>query len=155
MLLFSAVVVLGIVTTMRWGSERWPRFLSAEVHRTISLLSVVFLVVHILTAILDPFTHLGLAAALVPLASTYRPVWVGLGVVSIYLGLAVLVTSLVRDRIGVAACGGRSTGWPTRPWPLGPAPFDRVRQRQPRAVDAGGRRSVRVAGLRSRWPGGS
>jgi len=101
MLLFSAVVVLGIVTTMRWGSSGWPRFLTAEVHRTISLLSVVFVVIHILTAILDPFTHLGLWAALVPLASAYRPVWVALGVISVYFGLAVLVTSLIRERIGL------------------------------------------------------
>jgi sulfoxide reductase heme-binding subunit YedZ len=101
LLLFTAVVVLGILTSMRWHTDRWPRFLTAEVHRTISLLSVVFLVVHILTAILDPFTKLGLAAALVPFASSYRPLYVGLGVLSIYLGVAVLVTSLLRDRIGL------------------------------------------------------
>lgn len=101
MLLFTAVVVLGIVTTMRWQSDRWPRFLTAEVHRTISLLSVVFVVIHVLTAILDPFTHLGIGAALVPFASSYRPVWVALGVISVYLGLAVLVTSLLKARIGM------------------------------------------------------
>lgn len=101
MLMFTAVVVLGIVTTMRWQSGWWPRFLTAEIHRTISLLSVVFLVIHILTAILDPFTNLGIGAALVPFASTYRPLGVGLGVISIYLGLAVLVTSLLRNRIGL------------------------------------------------------
>jgi methionine sulfoxide reductase heme-binding subunit len=101
MLLFTAVVVLGVVTTMRWQSDRWPRFLTAEVHRTISLLSVVFLAVHIVTAILDPFTNLGIAAALVPFASSYRPLWVGLGVLSVYLGVAVLVTSLLRDRVGL------------------------------------------------------
>ena len=101
MLLFTAVVVLGVITTMRWQTDRWPRFLTVELHRTISLLSVVFLVVHILTAILDPFTNLGLAAALVPFASSYRPLYVGLGVLSIYLGGAVLITSLLRERIGL------------------------------------------------------
>jgi predicted ferric reductase len=101
MLLFTAVVVLGVITTMRWQTDRWPRFLTVELHRTISLLSVVFVVVHILTAILDPFTNLGLAAALVPFASSYRPLYVGLGVLSIYLGAAVLVTSLLRERVGL------------------------------------------------------
>jgi predicted ferric reductase len=101
MLLFTAVVVLGVITTMRWQTDRWPRFLTVELHRTISLLSVVFLGVHILTAILDPFTNLGLAAALVPFASSYRPLYVGLGVLSIYLGGAVLVTSLLRERVGL------------------------------------------------------
>jgi sulfoxide reductase heme-binding subunit YedZ len=117
MLLFTAVVVLGIVTTMRWQTDRWPRFLTVELHRTISLLSVVFLVVHILTAILDPFTHLGLAAALVPFASSYRPLWVALGVLSVYLGLAVLVTSLLRERVGLRLW--RAVHWLAyASWPL-------------------------------------
>lgn len=101
MLLFTAVVVLGIVTTMRWQSDRWPRFLTAEVHRSLSLLSVVFLVIHILTAIFDPFTNLGLGAALIPFASSYRPLWVGLGVISVYIGVAVLITSLLKAHIGI------------------------------------------------------
>ena len=117
MLLFTAVVVLGVVTTMRWQTERWPRFLTVELHRTISLLSVVFLVVHILTAILDPFTNLGLAAALVPFASSYRPLWVGLGVLSVYLGVAVLVTSLLRERVGLRLW--RAVHWLAyASWPL-------------------------------------
>jgi predicted ferric reductase len=117
MLLFTAVVVLGVITTMRWQSDRWPRFLTVELHRTISLLSVVFLVVHILTAILDPFTNLGLAAALVPFASSYRPLWVGLGVLSVYLGVAVLVTSLLRERVGLRLW--RAVHWLAyASWPL-------------------------------------
>ena len=117
MLLFTAVVVLGVITTMRWQSDRWPRFLTAEVHRTISLLSIVFLVVHILTAILDPFTNLGIAAALVPFASSYRPLWVTLGVISVYLGVAVLVTSLLRARLGMGVW--RAVHWLAYcSWPL-------------------------------------
>lgn len=100
LLLFTAVMCIGIVTTMRWQSTQWPRFLTAELHRSLALMSVVFLVVHIVTAIVDPFTHLGLAAAVVPFASSYRPLWVGLGVVSVDLGLAVLATSLLRAHVG-------------------------------------------------------
>jgi DMSO/TMAO reductase YedYZ heme-binding membrane subunit len=100
LLLFTAVVCIGIVTTMRWQSRSWPRFLTAELHRSLALMSVVFVVLHIVTAIVDPFTHLGLAAALLPFASSYRPLWVGLGVISLDLGLAVLVTSLLRAHVG-------------------------------------------------------
>lgn len=100
LLLFTAVMCIGIVTTMRWQSTQWPRFLTAELHRSLALMSVVFLVVHIVTAIVDPFTHLGIAAAVVPFASSYRPLWVGLGVVSVDLGLAVLATSLLRAHVG-------------------------------------------------------
>ena len=85
---------------MRWQSPSWPRFLTAELHRNLALLSVVFLGIHIVTAVLDPYTSLGLIAAAIPFASSYRPLWVGLGVISVDLGLAVLATSLLRARIG-------------------------------------------------------
>jgi methionine sulfoxide reductase heme-binding subunit len=100
LLLFTAVMCIGILTTMRWQSTHWPRFLTAELHRSLALMSVVFLVVHIVTAIVDPFTNLGLGAALIPFASSYRPLWVGLGVLSIDLGIAVLVTSLLKGLFG-------------------------------------------------------
>src|SRR5438046_927493 len=100
LLLLTAVTCLGILTVVRWQSPRLPRFLTIGLHRNLALLSVVFLVVHVATAIADPFTSLGVAAALVPLASSYRPVWVGLGVVSLDLFAALIVSSLLRGRIG-------------------------------------------------------
>jgi methionine sulfoxide reductase heme-binding subunit len=100
LLLFTAVVVLGILAVMRWQSTAWPRFLSVGLHRNLALLSVVFLGLHIVTAIVDPFTSLGLVAAAIPFASSYRPFGVGLGVIAVDLFLALVVTSLLRDRIG-------------------------------------------------------
>jgi sulfoxide reductase heme-binding subunit YedZ len=100
LLMSTAVVCLGLLTVVRWQSPSWPRFLTAEVHRTIALLSLVFLVIHIVTAVLDPFTSLGIVAAIVPLASSYRPVAVAFGVVAIDLVLALVVTSLLRERLG-------------------------------------------------------
>lgn len=118
MLLFSVVVVLGILTTMRWQSAGWPRFLTAELHRTLSLLSVAFVVAHIVTAVLDPFAKLGVEAALIPFASSYRPLWVGLGVLSLDLGIAVIATSLLRARIGQRRW--RVVHWLAyAAWPLG------------------------------------
>ena len=99
-ILFSAVACLGLLGVARAQSTRWPRFLTVELHRNLALLSVAFLALHIVTAVLDPFTSLGIAAAIVPLASSYRPVAVALGVISVDLTLAVIVTSLLRERIG-------------------------------------------------------
>ena len=100
LVLLSAVVVLGVLARMRVEGRRWPRFLSAAVHRDLSLVAVVFLVLHIVTAVVDPFTHLGIVAATVPFGSYYRTFWLGLGTVSIELLIAVLVTSLARRSIG-------------------------------------------------------
>ena len=100
LVLLSAVVVLGLLARMRVESRVWPRFLSAAVHRDLSLVAVVFLVLHIVTAVVDPFTHLGIVAAAVPFSSYYRTFWLGLGTVSMELAIAVLVTSLARRWIG-------------------------------------------------------
>ena len=62
--------VPGLLTAARWQGPGWPRFLTVELHRQIALLSVVFVAVHVVTAVLDPFTSLGVLAAVVPLASS-------------------------------------------------------------------------------------
>lgn len=117
LILFSAVASLGLLAVARTQSVRWPRFLTVELHRNLALLSVVFLGIHIVTAILDPFTNLGIGAALVPLASSYRPLPVAFGVVSVYLALAVIVTSLLRERIGHRVW--RAVHWTAyAAWPL-------------------------------------
>lgn len=95
--LLSAVVVLGLVGAVGGQHPRWPRFLTTTLHRNLALLSLVSLGIHIVTAVLDPFTALGWGAALVPWGSSYRTLWVGLGVISLYLGAAVVVTSLLRQ----------------------------------------------------------
>jgi predicted ferric reductase len=100
LLLSTAIVCLGFLIVVRWSHPTWPRFLTAELHRRLALLSVIFLGLHIVTAITDPFTSLGLVAAIVPLASSYRPVAVAFGVISLDLTIAVIVTSLLRERIG-------------------------------------------------------
>jgi sulfoxide reductase heme-binding subunit YedZ len=99
-ILLTAVTVLGLMSVVRWGRPSWPRFLTADLHSNLALMSVVFVSIHVISAIIDPFTNLGITAATIPFASSYRPVWVGLGVISVYLFLAMIVTSLVRDRIG-------------------------------------------------------
>jgi methionine sulfoxide reductase heme-binding subunit len=117
LLLFTGVVSLGLLTVVRWQSPSWPRFLTTGLHRNVALLAVVFLAVHIVTAILDPFTSLGVVAAAIPFASSYRPLWVGLGVIAFDLMLAVLITSLMRERIGQRAW--RAIHWLSYGfWPL-------------------------------------
>jgi sulfoxide reductase heme-binding subunit YedZ len=100
LILLTGVVVLGIVTTGRWSSLLWPRSLFASIHRNVSLLSVVFVAVHIAASILDPFAHIQLRDAVVPFGAAYRPVWLGLGVITIELAAAMIVTSLTRHFIG-------------------------------------------------------
>ena len=99
LILLTAVVCLGILTSVRWQRPGWPRFLTAQLHESISLLSLVFLAIHIVVAVVDPYTSLGLAA-IVPFASGYRTIWLGLGAVALYLILAIIGTSLIRGWLG-------------------------------------------------------
>lgn len=100
MTLLTAAVVLGIGTTVRWKSGVWPKYISVPLHQNISVLVLCFLVVHVATALLDPFAKLGVKDALIPFSSWYRPLWLGLGVVAAELVIALAVTSAVRKRIG-------------------------------------------------------
>lgn len=100
LILLSSVVVLGILSTLRVESPSWPRFLTTGLHRNIALMTLVFLALHIVTAVVDPFTHLGWTAAVIPFSSYYRTFWLGLGAIALELLIAVVVTSLVRGYIG-------------------------------------------------------
>ena len=98
--LLTLSVVLGIISAERFSTIHWPRFLVDGAHRTVSLLAVVFLVVHILTAALDSFAPISLVNAVIPFTGSYRPFWLGLGALSFDLLIAVTITSLVRLSIG-------------------------------------------------------
>jgi Ferric reductase like transmembrane component len=104
LVLLSTTVLLGISGTLRWRpGMRTPRFVVDGLHRNVSLLVVVLLVVHILTALLDPFAHLRAVDAFVPFVSQYRPVWLGFGALAFDLLLALIITSLLRARLGLRA----------------------------------------------------
>jgi DMSO/TMAO reductase YedYZ heme-binding membrane subunit len=90
-------------------TERVPRFVVDAVHRSVSLLAVAFLAVHILTSVLDPFAPIRFIDAVVPFVSAYRPVWLGLGAIASDLLIAVAVTSMLRRRFGRRAW--RTTHW--------------------------------------------
>ena len=106
LLLFSAVVVLGIATTMRWRAGRLPRFVTLGLHRNVSLLAVAFLGVHILTSLADSYAHVTVARVFVPFGTGRYGLFLGLGALSLDLLIAVVVTSLVRHRLSQRAWKG-------------------------------------------------
>lgn len=100
LLLLTTSVLLGVLTAGRFASERWPRFLTMGLHRNITLLILVFLALHVGTTIIDTYTSIPAAAAVIPFASSYKGPWLGLGAVAADLLLAVLATSLLRNKLG-------------------------------------------------------
>src|SRR5262250_124335 len=100
MLLLTAVLLLGILVNRQGRLPGLPSFAVTGLHRNVSLLAVAFLAIHVITAIVDPYVTIGLATAVLPFVSSYKPLWLGLGAVSLDLMAALIVTSLVRARIG-------------------------------------------------------
>lgn len=101
LILFTAVVALGIATTRRLRALRLPRFVTLGLHRNVSLLAVVFLGIHIATALADSYAKVGIAQALAPLPSAKYGLWLGMGALSLDLLAAVIVTSLLRHRLSL------------------------------------------------------
>jgi hypothetical protein len=99
LVLLTGTVMLGILTSVRYASPAWPRFVTVSLHRNLSLLTITFTGLHVLTTVTDPFASIGPLSAVLPFTSGYRRIWLGLGAVAFDLLLAVLVTSLLRTRI--------------------------------------------------------
>ncbi len=97
-----ASVVIGLLLSLRVRSARYPRFVTNEIHRFISLLAVVFMLVHGVAVAVDPFIKLSPIELLIPFTSHYRPIWMALGIVGGYLLVAVYLSERIRSRIGYA-----------------------------------------------------
>jgi predicted ferric reductase len=73
---------------------------SYDFHEHLSLLGLGFILIHIIVLLFDKFVPFSLLQLLIPFTDPYRPLWVGLGIVSFYLLLLVTFTFYLRQRIG-------------------------------------------------------
>jgi sulfoxide reductase heme-binding subunit YedZ len=99
LVLLTGTLMLGVIGTARAATARWPRLVTAGLHRNLALTALGLVVVHVVTTVLDPFASISAAAAFIPYSSPYRPLWLSLGAVAFDLMLAVIATSLLRDRL--------------------------------------------------------
>lgn len=97
--LVSASVLWGLaLSTRALGKRPRPAWL-LDLHRYLGGLAVVFTGVHIAAIVSDSYVHFGVIEVLVPFASTWKPSAVALGIVSLYLLLAIELTSLLRKHL--------------------------------------------------------
>jgi len=94
--LFTAVMVLGILTAGRAGTSALPRAGLLRLHRTLTLTSMAFLTVHIVTAIGDSYVDLTYLDVFLPFSAGFDPLWIGLAAVAVDLMLAIAITSALR-----------------------------------------------------------
>lgn len=99
LVLFTIVVSLGTLVANRIGGTIVGRFEVNELHRSLSMVALTFLVIHILTTVLDSYVPTGFVSVFIPMTSEYKRLAVGIGAVAFDLILAVWISSLLKLRI--------------------------------------------------------
>jgi sulfoxide reductase heme-binding subunit YedZ len=117
LVLLTMVLILGIIVRAGRPLPGLPRFGVAALHRTTSLSAVAFMTLHILTLFLDPYAQLRFVDLLFPFVGHYRPFWQGTGTLAAELFVVLIVTSLLRHRLGLRTW--RAVHWIAYAcWPL-------------------------------------
>jgi sulfoxide reductase heme-binding subunit YedZ len=100
LVLLTVTVLLGILTRSGRPALGLPRFAVTLIHRNASLLASLFIVVHLVSLFFDPYAQLTLVDFVVPFLGDYQPVWLGLGTLAVDILVVVMITGLLRARIG-------------------------------------------------------
>jgi sulfoxide reductase heme-binding subunit YedZ len=99
LVLFTAVVALGALVATRVGGKSVGRFELNELHRSLSLVALIFLAFHIVTTVLDTYAPTGWLSAVLPFASHYERLGVAIGAIAFDLMIAVWISSLLKARV--------------------------------------------------------
>lgn len=101
--LFSLALVLGITVRGGRAAAGLPRFGVARLHRDVAVMATVFIGIHLVSLLFDSYAQLDLVDVAVPFLADYRPLWLGLGTLAVDITVAVVITALLRHRIGARA----------------------------------------------------
>lgn len=99
-LALSLDVIFGLFVSTGAADRLVPRASSVELHRWLSSAALSLTAAHLLALLVDPFVGYDVLDLLVPLASSYRPVAVGLGVLAAWGALVVHGSFAQRKRLG-------------------------------------------------------
>jgi predicted ferric reductase len=100
--LMTLATALGVLSTARAHSPRWPRFATQGLHRNVSLMAAAALLVHAASAIADEFVDLRWYHVFVPIGGPYvakHRLPLALSALAFNLIMVVVVTSLVRAHL--------------------------------------------------------
>jgi len=72
-----------------------------DFHEHLSLLGLGFILLHIVVLLFDMFLPFSISQLLIPFVDSYRPLWVGLGIISFYVLMLVTITFYLRGHISI------------------------------------------------------
>lgn len=93
----------GLAVTSKIFDPLLHRAFTYDMHQYISLLAIGFTILHVAVLIGDRYLPFSVAQVLIPFVAPYRPLWVGVGVIGLYLTLLVSVSFYLRRWIGQKA----------------------------------------------------
>ncbi len=99
--LLLALVVLGLVLAHPWAVRlrRPSRTSRLRVHASLATFTLAFTALHVAVLATDPWAQVGWRGAILPMASTYRPIPVTLGVIAVWAGLLTGATAALAGRV--------------------------------------------------------
>jgi predicted ferric reductase len=97
--LVASSVVSGLLLSTRLTGRRPTAAWTLDLHRFLAGTAVAFTGLHLAGVVADSYVHFGAADVLVPLASGWRTRAVALGIVAMYLLVAVEISSLLMRRL--------------------------------------------------------
>jgi DMSO/TMAO reductase YedYZ heme-binding membrane subunit len=98
-LLLWAATLWGVMMSGKTLKGRIDAALLYAMHEFLPILAMVFAVFHAVILLGDSYIRFDLFDLLVPFQAPYRPVWTGLGTLSLYLSLALIASFYIRSII--------------------------------------------------------
>ncbi|MEI7556490.1 ferric reductase-like transmembrane domain-containing protein [Candidatus Chlorohelix sp.] len=102
-LLVFASVTLGLMVSMRLTDRFIHRANMIYLHKILSLLLLVFTVLHVVGLMLDKYIHISLLQSLTPFSTEYRAIGTGLGTISLYMMISLVFSFYLVKRTGYKA----------------------------------------------------
>jgi sulfoxide reductase heme-binding subunit YedZ len=93
----------GLVVSSKILDSFMDRGFTYDFHEYFSLLGLGFIAVHVIVLMADKYLPYTIWQVLIPFLSPYRPFWVGIGVIALYLSLLVTITFYLKAKIGMTA----------------------------------------------------
>ncbi|MCG3211681.1 MAG: hypothetical protein FOGNACKC_05327 [Anaerolineae bacterium] len=102
-LLLWASTVWGLLLSTKVAPKRVPPSLAYGIHEYLSILTVLFAVLHATVLLGDSYINFNVFHLAVPFIAPYEPLWTGLGTIGLYLTVALVASFYLRKHIGQRA----------------------------------------------------
>ncbi len=99
-LLLWLSTVWGLAVSSKIFDPVLNRYFTYDMHQFLSLLALGFIALHVIVLLADQYLPFSVAQVVVPFIAPYRPAWVGVGIIAMYLTILVSATFYVRNMIG-------------------------------------------------------